>query len=115
MVPAEETILTNLRRGALEFCVLAMLTDEELYGLDIARRLTVDGLLMSSEGTLYPLLTRLRTAGLVTTTWQESVEGPPRRYYALTPDGRDSLAAFTRTWPAFRDAVDQALDRRDPP
>ena len=115
MVPAEETILTNLRRGALEFCVLAMLTDEELYGLDIARRLTVDGLLMSSEGTLYPLLTRLRTAGLVTTTWQQSVEGPPRRYYALTPDGRDSLAAFTRTWPAFRDAVDHALDRRDPP
>ena len=101
MVPAEETILTNLRRGALEFCVLAMLTDEELYGLDIARRLTVDGLLMSSEGTLYPLLTRLRTAGLVTTTWQQSVE--------------DSLAAFTRTWPAFRDAVDHALDRRDLP
>ena len=111
MVPADETILTNLRRGALEFCVLAMLTEEELYGLDIARRLTTDGLLMSSEGTLYPLLTRLRTAGLVTTTWQQSVEGPPRRYYALTPDGRD---AFSRTWPAFRDAVDHALDRKDP-
>ena len=113
MVPGDEAILTNLRRGSLEFCVLAMLTDRELYGLDIARRLTAGGVLMSSEGTLYPLLARLRTAGLVTTTWQQSMEGPPRRYYALTQGGRDSLAAFTRTWPAFRDAVDQAIDPRD--
>jgi PadR family transcriptional regulator PadR len=86
-----------------------MLTDQELYGLEIARRLTADGVLMSSEGTLYPLLARLRRAGLVDTTWQESVEGPPRRYYALTPGGRDALAAFTRTWTPFRDAVDAAL------
>lgn len=92
-----------------------MLDQQQLYGLDIARRLTADGVLMSSEGTLYPLLSRLRKAGLVTTTWQESAEGPPRRYYALTPDGRDSLAAFNRTWPLFRDAVDAALDRGDQP
>ena len=70
-------ILSNLRRGALEYCILAMLTERELYGLEIARRLTADGVLMSSEGTLYPLLARLRRAGLVDTTWQESVEGPP--------------------------------------
>lgn len=95
--------------------MLAMLDQQQLYGLDIARRLTADGVLMSSEGTLYPLLSRLRKAGLVTTTWQESAEGPPRRYYALTPDGRDSLAAFNRTWPLFRDAVDAALDRGDQP
>lgn len=92
-----------------------MLDQQQLYGLDIARRLTADGVLMSSEGTLYPLLSRLRKAGLVTTTWQESAEGPPRRYYALTPDGRESLAAFNRTWPLFRDAVDAALDRGDQP
>lgn len=115
MVPGDDGVLTNLRRGALEFCVLAMLDQQQLYGLDIARRLTADGVLMSSEGTLYPLLSRLRKAGLVTTTWQESAEGPPRRYYALTPDGRDSLAAFNRTWPLFRDAVDAALDRGDQP
>jgi PadR family transcriptional regulator PadR len=111
MVPGDDGVLTNLRRGALEFCVLAMLSDQQLYGLDIARRLTGDGVLMSSEGTLYPLLSRLRKSGLVKTTWQESAEGPPRRYYALTQDGRDSLAAFNRTWPLFRDAVDAALDR----
>jgi PadR family transcriptional regulator PadR len=115
MVPGDDGVLTNLRRGALEFCVLAMLDQQQLYGLDIARRLTADGVLMSSEGTLYPLLSRLRKAGLVTTTWQESAEGPPRRYYALTPDGRESLAAFNRTWPLFRDAVDAALDRGDQP
>jgi PadR family transcriptional regulator PadR len=109
MVPSDDGILSNLRRGALEYCILAMLTDQELYGLEIARRLTADGVLMSSEGTLYPLLARLRRAGLVDTTWQESVEGPPRRYYALTPGGRDALAAFTRTWIPFRDAVDAAL------
>ena len=115
MDPGDDAVLTNLRRGSLEFCVLAMLTDEELYGLDIARRLTADGVLMSSEGTLYPLLSRLRKAGLVRTTWQESAEGPPRRYYSLTQDGRDSLAAFNRTWPLFRDAVDAALNRGDQP
>ena len=111
MVPGDDAILSHLRRGALEYCVLAMLRDQRLYGLDIARRLAVDGILMSGEGTLYPLLARLRKAGLVDTTWQESVEGPPRRYYALTGDGQDALTAFTRTWKPFRDAVDSALLR----
>ncbi|GAB3067036.1 hypothetical protein GCM10027080_04090 [Pedococcus soli] len=89
--------------------MLAMLAEQELYGLDIARRLTADGVLLASEGTLYPLLARLRKAGLVDTSWQESAEGPPRRYYALTADGTESLAAFKRTWKPFRDAVDTAL------
>lgn len=110
MVPGDEGILTHLRRGALEHCVLAMLEDEVLYGLDIARRLTADGVLMSSEGTLYPLLARLRKTGLVDTTWQESGEGPPRRYYSLTRGGADSLAAFRRTWKPFKEAVDAALE-----
>lgn len=109
MVPSDDAILTHLRRGALEYCVLAMLQSEQLYGLDIARRLTVDGVLMSGEGTLYPLLARLRKAGLVDTQWQESVEGPPRRYYSLTSDGRAALDAFARTWKPFRDAVDTAI------
>ncbi|MFW5469262.1 PadR family transcriptional regulator [Knoellia sp. CPCC 206435] len=114
MVPGDDAILTHLRRGALEYCVLAMLRDQQLYGLDIARRLSVDGILMSGEGTLYPLLARLRKAGLVDTTWQESVEGPPRRYYSLTGEGRDALASFTRTWKPFRDAVDSALLKGTP-
>ncbi|MFC7594422.1 PadR family transcriptional regulator [Terrabacter sp. GCM10028922] len=110
MVPGDERILTHLRRGAVEYCVLAMVAEEPAYGLDIARRLTREGILLTGEGTLYPLLSRLRTAGFVETTWEESTEGPPRRYYAITPTGRETLDAFRRTWAPFRDAVDAAVD-----
>ncbi|WP_265522686.1 PadR family transcriptional regulator [Oerskovia flava] len=109
MVPGDEGILTNLRRGALEYCVLALLADGEWYGLDIARRLGADGILLGGEGTLYPLLARLRKGGLVETQWRESATGPPRRYYALTDAGRRALDAFARTWAPFRDAVDSTL------
>lgn len=110
MVPGEDSILTHLRRGALEYCVLAMLETEELYGFDIARRL--DDTLIASEGTLYPLLARLRKAGLVDTTWAESTEGPPRRYYAITRSGHEVLGVFRPAWKQFRDAVDASLDHR---
>lgn len=113
MVPSDESILVNLRRGALEYCVLGLVAHEQLYGLDIARRLTADGLLMSSEGTLYPLLARLRKAGWVTTSWEESAVGPPRRYYRATPAGRAALASFTALWRPFRHAVD-SLVQGDP-
>nr|WP_233507477.1 PadR family transcriptional regulator [Jiangella anatolica] len=100
--------MTNLRRGALEYCILALVRDGDRYGLDIARELT-DGVLMAGEGTLYPLLSRLRKGGLVESTWQESESGPPRRYYRLTQDGRAALTAFEQTWRPFRDAVDRVL------
>lgn len=109
MVPSKGAILTHLRRGALEYCVLAMLRGGPNYGFEIARHLTRDGVLMSGEGTLYPLLARLRKAGLVDTSWQESTSGPPRRYYELTGSGALALDEFTRTWQPFRDAVDAAL------
>ena len=109
MEPGDSAILTHLRRGALEYCILAMLDERALYGLDIARRLSVDGVLLDGEGTLYPLLARLRKQGLVETTWAESTSGPPRRYYSLTAEGRIALATFTRTWKVFRDAVDTTL------
>lgn len=112
MIPGDDAILTHLRRGALEHCVLALLRGGEAYGLDIARRLSADGVLMGGEGTLYPLLSRLRRAGLVATTWQESPSGPPRRYYAITHDGRDAVERFAHTWKAFRDAVDHTLEGR---
>lgn len=112
MEPGDVRILTHLRRGALEYCVLALLRSGPHYGLDIARRLSADGVLMSGEGTLYPLLARLRNAGLVDTTWRESTAGPPRRYYVLTADGEKSLERFITTWSPFRDAVDAALTSR---
>lgn len=110
MVPGDDRILTHLRRGSVEYCVLAMVADAPAYGFDIARRLSRDGILMSGEGTLYPLLSRLRTAGQVETTWQESNEGPPRRYYSITTAGVQALRSFRAAWTPFRRAVDEAID-----
>ncbi len=109
MVDADGSVLTHLRRGVVEYCVLAMLRDGPGYGRDIAKQLSAGGILMSGEGTLYPLLTRLRKSGLVQTTWQESSSGPPRRYYELTAAGTNAVAAFASTWAPFRDAVDTSL------
>lgn len=107
MVPSEAQALANLRRGVVENCILASLRSGERYGFEIARDL--EGTLLASAGTLYPLLSRLRKGGLVSSSWQESTEGPPRRYYQLTPDGEAALNAFESAWMPFRDAVDTAL------
>jgi PadR family transcriptional regulator, regulatory protein PadR len=110
MEPGEaRNALSQLRRGALEYCVLALLRDDERYGFELVRRLSsVDGL-VTSEGTIYPLLTRLRREALVTTSWRESESGPPRRYYRLTEAGRSALTTFTEDWARFRDGVDALL------
>ena len=109
MAPPETKQLSQLRRGVLEYCVLSMLSSTSLYAFDLVRRLSeADGMVIS-EGTIYPLLSRLRREGWVSTTWAESVEGPPRRYYALTPAGERALVAFTADWRRFRDAVDALL------
>ena len=103
-------LVTQMRKGALEYCVLALLSGPPRYGLEIVRALgKVDGML-TTDGTMYPLLSRLRREGLVTTEWRESDSGPPRRYYGLTPEGRDALATFRRQWATFRDAVDVILE-----
>ncbi len=102
-------MLPQLRRGALEFCVIALLRERPRYGFDIVRELSEADGLLTSEGTIYPLLSRLRKDGLVTTTWQESGTGPPRRYYALTSDGRTALDRFVQDWRRFRDSVDRVL------
>lgn len=102
-------LATALRRGTLEFCVLALLERGEQYSLELARRLGSDGPLTMSEGTLYPLLSRLRRTGWVSTTWQEAPSGPPRRYYSLTPSGAAALAHFRTEWAAFRDTVDHIV------
>lgn len=109
MVLDESGVLTHLRRGVLEYCILAMIDVEPLYGLEIARRLGEHDILLQSEGTLYPLLARLRRQGLVETSQVKSTSGPPRRYYALTAEGRSALATFRSTWSTFRSAVDSAM------
>ena len=103
-------VLTQLRRGTIEYCVLAVLAEEEEYAFELVRRLSaVDGL-VTSEGTIYPLLSRLRRDGLVESTWRESSTGPPRRYYRLTRTGRGALDVFAREWARFRDGVNYFVE-----
>jgi len=109
MVATRETTMPQLRRGVLEFCVLALLRDDERYGFELVRTLAGADGLVTSEGTLYPLLGRLRREGLVETTWRESRSGPPRRYYRVTAPGRAALGAFSEEWARFRASVDTML------
>jgi PadR family transcriptional regulator, regulatory protein PadR len=104
-----ETAISQLRRGVIEFCVLALLRDGERYSYELVRALgDADGL-VTTEGTLYPMLGRLRREGVVETTWRESPSGPPRRYYHLTPDGHGALDGFLTEWTRFSDSVDALL------
>jgi len=88
--------------------VLAVIAREPAYGLDLARTLHEAGLL-DGEGTLYPLLSRLRTRGLVKTSWAESRTGPPRRYYEITNAGEGALVNFRAEWGRFSVAVDSLI------
>lgn len=102
-------LMSQMRRGAIEFCVLALLRDRDMYGFELTRALSTVGGLVASEGTVYPLLTRIRQEGLVETFWEDSPQGPPRRYYRLTKDGYLALEAFQAQWRQFRDTVDTIM------
>ncbi|MCL2464124.1 MAG: PadR family transcriptional regulator [Micrococcales bacterium] len=104
MQPTEADLLIQLRKGVLEYCVLARLAREPSYGHQIAADLGRNGL-FGSAGSLYPLLSRLRKQGWVASTWEESRLGAARRYYTLTPEGRASLTLFSSVWHQFSDAV----------
>jgi PadR family transcriptional regulator PadR len=110
MVAGQDKLLTQMRRGTLEYCVMALLREEERYGFDLVKALgAVDGM-VTSEGTIYPLLGRLRRDGMLSTTWEESPSGPPRRYYRLTPKGHKALEQFVPEWQRFRDSVDRFVE-----
>lgn len=90
--------LTQLRKGSLQLAVLALLASQPRYGFDIVEALAVHPGLDVNAGTVYPLLTRLKNAALVETTWQESPVGPPRKYYRLSAEGERTLAAQRSAW-----------------
>jgi PadR family transcriptional regulator, regulatory protein PadR len=112
MVAGEDgNLVAQIRRGVLPYCVLAMLREREWYGFELVRAMAgIDGM-VTGEGTVYPLLARLRRQGLVETSWQESAAGPPRRYYRLAQAGREALADFAGSWRQLRDSVDELLAR----
>ncbi|WP_250445927.1 PadR family transcriptional regulator [Actinotalea sp. C106] len=100
---------TEFRRGVIGPCILALLATGPRYGLQIVKELDAVGNLLSSQGTVYPLLTRLSEAGLVSSHWDVD-DGPrPRRYYSLTPAGREQLDTFREDWGRFTGAVDHVL------
>ena len=106
-------LVAQMRRGVLPYCVLAMLRDRERYGFELVHSLGTAYGLATGEGTIYPLLARLRRQGLVETSWRESESGPPRRYYRLTPDGKGALDEFSQSWRNLRTSVDTLLETAD--
>lgn len=92
-----ETKRSQMRKGLLEFCILLVIADTRAYSSDILKALK-DADLLVVEGTLYPLLSRLKTQGLVEYDWEESKSGPPRKYYELTKSGRETLRDLEKTW-----------------
>lgn len=107
---AAEGGLTELRRGVLGPCVLALLELRPRFGLELVRELSAADGLLTSDGTVYPLLNRLRDAGLVTSEWQDNEGERARRYYSITPAGQEALAAFRSDWDQFAATVGGVLN-----
>jgi PadR family transcriptional regulator PadR len=104
----------QLRKGVAEFAVLALLETEPMYGWQLSHELIERGGFIGSIGTLYPLLSRLRAKGWVSTYDEASEAGPARRYYRLTPAGTASLADFRAQWQSFSASLDALLERKTP-
>ena len=99
----------QLRKGCIELAILAALWEGKLYGLEILRRFENNSDLTISDGTVYPLLSRLKGLGLVRSEWIESDTGHPRKYYALTPAGKRRVLEMAKTWSRFSSNVDSLL------
>src|SRR5580658_9604015 len=99
----------QLRKGCLELAILATLWSGKLYGLEILRRLESDSDLIVSEGTVYPLLSRLKALGLLRSEWIESDAGHPRKYYALTPAGKQRVREMAGMWTRFASSMSRLL------
>ena len=97
--------MTQLRKGLLELAVLNTIAAGPLYGYDIVRRLSDVDHLVITEGTVYPILSRLKNSGLVETYIEESQEGPARKYYRLTTRGRDDLHRMNQHWDSLHHAI----------
>jgi PadR family transcriptional regulator PadR len=104
-----ENTQSQMRKGTLEYCILAVIRREEAYPSDLIAELRGAGLPIL-EGTLYPLLTRLKNAGLLSYRWVESPSGPPRKYFSLTEAGHATYVELERTWNELSAAVASITD-----
>ena len=100
MVINVENTKAQMRKGILEYCILSILAKEDSYAPRIIAELKAAEMIVV-EGTLYPILTRQKNQGLLTYRWEESPQGPPRKYYSLTPEGREALAQLDSSWDAL--------------
>ncbi|MGV3561186.1 PadR family transcriptional regulator [Larkinella arboricola] len=107
-----ENAQVQMRKGILEFCILHIISRGEVYASDMLEELTA-ARIMVVEGTLYPLLTRLKNAGLLDYKWVESTSGPPRKYYLLTDIGRASLKGMNDTWQELSDSVNSIVSKTE--
>lgn len=105
-----ENTQIQMRKGILEFCILHIISRGEVYASDMLEELT-SAKIMVVEGTLYPLLTRLRKAGLVEYRWVESSSGPPRKYYNLTDEGANFLATLNDTWSELNQSTNNIIGK----
>lgn len=103
-----ENTQVQMRKGILEFCILHIISRGEVYASDMLEELTM-AKIMVVEGTLYPLLTRLRKSGLVEYKWVESNSGPPRKYYTLTDEGKLFLNSLDQTWKELVSSTEKLL------
>lgn len=99
-----ENTKAQMRKGVLEYCILSVLRDKDAYVAEILGTLK-DAKLLVVEGTIYPLLTRLKNEGLLNYRWEESTGGPPRKYYGLTDTGKEFLKELSQTWDELQTAV----------
>ena len=106
-----ENTKAQMRKGVLEYCILSILKDNDKYASEILGALK-DAKMLVVEGTIYPLLTRLKNAGLLNYRWEESTSGPPRKYYALTETGQLFLKELNGTWDELRNAVNLVTNNK---
>lgn len=103
-----ENAKAQMRKGTLEFCILAIVNKKDCYASDIINTMKEKNLIVV-EGTLYPLLTRLKNAGLLSYRWEESTQGPPRKYYALTEKGKNYMSELENSWKELVDSINSII------
>ncbi|HTL80433.1 MAG TPA: PadR family transcriptional regulator [Bacteroidia bacterium] len=109
-----ENTKAQMKKGVLEFCILSILSDGDAYPTEIIERMKASKLVVV-EGTLYPLLTRLKNMDLLSYRWEESTQGPPRKYYRLTETGEKFLSELQATWDELVNSVQQVTKKELPP
>ncbi len=105
-----ENTKAQMRKGVLELCILSMLQAKDAYASDIIEHLKKAEMIVV-EGTLYPLLTRLKNADLLAYRWEESTSGPPRKYYSLTEKGKTALSELLQSWDTLVEAVNKTVKK----